>query len=160
MRRIEIAERPDWRESAEGLGFIFHTIDGEPYWDETAYYAFTLSQIENDLEAPTEDIHEMAMALVPEVLASEELLTRLAIPPRYWDYLAQSWKRGDPHLYGRMDLAYDGSGPAKLYELNYDTPTSLYEAAFFQWLWLEQQIKRGALPAASDQYNQIQDLLV
>ena len=160
MRRIAIAERPDWRETAESCGFVFHTIDGDPYWDETAYYAFSLEQIERDLEAPTEAIHEMAMALVPEVLASEELLTRLAIPQHYWDYLAQSWKRADAHLYGRMDLAYDGSAPAKLYELNYDTPTSLYESAFFQWIWLEQQIKRGVLPKHTDQFNQLQELLV
>ena len=56
------------------------------------------------------------------------LLERLAIPREYWDWIADSWRRGEPHLYGRMDLAYDGRGPAKLYELNYDTPTSLYEA--------------------------------
>ncbi|NEL41057.1 MAG: glutathionylspermidine synthase family protein, partial [Xanthomonas perforans] len=52
-----------------------------------------------------------------------------------------------------------GNGPAKLYELNYDTPTSLYESAYFQWLWLEQQIAAGALPKGTDQYNLIQDLL-
>jgi len=160
MRRIAIEERSDWRETASSYGFVFHTIEGEPYWDESAYYAFTLQQIEEDLEAPSEAIHEMAMALVPEVIASEELLSRLQIHPGYWDYLAESWKRGDPHLYGRMDLAYDGNGPAKLFELNYDTPTSLYESAFFQWIWLEQQIQRGALPKHTDQFNQIQELLV
>ena len=30
----------------------FHTIDGERYWDERAYYAFTLEQIEREIEAP------------------------------------------------------------------------------------------------------------
>ena len=39
MRRVEIAERPDWRASAEALGFRFHTIAGDTYWDEGAYYA-------------------------------------------------------------------------------------------------------------------------
>ena len=63
-------------------------------------------------------------------------------------------------MYKRQDLAYAGDGPAKLFELNYDTPTSLYEAAFFQWVWLEQQKERGLLPEAADQYNLIQDLLV
>jgi len=160
VKRIHIGERTDWRQTADQYGFRFHTIDGEPYWDESAYYAFTLEQIERDIEAPTEEIHEMAMALVAEVVGSEQLLTRLAIPQRYWDWIAQSWRSGEPHLYGRMDLAYDGHGPAKLYELNYDTPTSLYESAFFQWLWLEQQIERGALPRGTDQFNLIQELLV
>lgn len=159
MRRLRVEPRPDWRAQAESLGFHFHTIDGAPYWDESAYYAFTLRQVEDDLEAPTQALHDMAMALVDEVVASEQLLERLAIPRDYWDWIAQSWRARAPHLYGRMDLAYDGTGPAKLYEFNYDTPTSLYESAYFQWLWLEQQIGRGVLPANADQYNRIQELL-
>src|SRR5436190_16363392 len=123
MRRLAIAERADWRETANRLGFRFHTIDGKPYWDEHAYYAFTLAQIENDLEEPTAELHAMAFGLVDEIVASQELMEQLAIPEPYRDWIAQSWRQRDPHLYGRMDLAYDGSGPAKLYELNYDTPT-------------------------------------
>ena len=160
MQRIAIEERPDWRKSAEELGFRFHTIDGEPYWDETAYYAFSLEQVENDLEDPTAELHQMAMSLVDEVAGSQELMEKLAISEPYRDWIAQSWRDREPHLYGRMDLAYDGKGPAKLYELNYDTPTSLYEAAFFQWVWLDRQKERGLLPDRADQYNQIQDLLV
>ncbi|MEY2161345.1 glutathionylspermidine synthase family protein [Rhodanobacter sp. FW106-PBR-LB-2-11] len=160
MERIPIVPRADWQHTAEAHGFRFHTIDGEPYWDETAYYAFSLRQVERDIEDPTAEIHQMAMALVGDVLRSEELLAKLAIPASHWDWIADSWRQGQPHLYGRMDLAYDGTGPAKLYELNYDTPTSLYEAAFFQWVWLEQQIERGALPKGTDQFNSIQDKIV
>jgi glutathionylspermidine synthase len=94
------------------------------------------------------------------VVRSEELLARLRIPANYWDWIAASWQRGERHLYGRMDFAYSGKGHAKLLELNYDTPTSLYEAAYFQWLWLEDQIRAGQLPEHADQYNAIQDLLI
>lgn len=160
MRRLAIAERPQWRRQAEEHGFDFHTIDGQAYWDESAYYAFSLQQIENDIEAPTEAIHQMAMALVDEVVDSERLLTQLAIPPPYWSWIRDSWRQERRHLYGRIDLAYSGQGPAKLYELNYDTPTSLYESAFFQWLWLEEQIGLGALPAHADQFNSLQEQLV
>lgn len=160
MRRLEIAERPDWRASAEALGFRFHTIAGDTYWDERAYYAFTLEEIERDLEAPTGELHEMAMDLVAECVRDEALLKRLAIPEPYWNWIADSWRSAAPHVYGRMDLAYDGAGPAKLYEFNYDTPTSLYEAAFFQWHWFEEQRKRGVLPAHTDQYNLIQENLI
>lgn len=159
MQRVAIAERPDWTALAERLGFRFHTIDGERYWDESAYYAFSLEQIERDIEQPTRELHDMAMHLVDEAVRSEALMARLAIPERYRDWIRDSWLRGDPHLYGRMDLAYDGHGPAKLYEFNYDTPTALYEAAYFQWLWLEQQIGAGRLPAGADQYNRIQEAL-
>lgn len=87
-------------------------------------------------------------------------MERLAIPAPFRDWIAESWRRRDPHLYGRLDFAYDGNGPAKLYELNYDTPTSLYEAAFFQWQWLEDQRNRNALPQQADQFNSIHEALV
>ena len=38
MERISVKERHDWRQTAETHGFAFHTIDGKPYWDETAAY--------------------------------------------------------------------------------------------------------------------------
>ena len=59
MRRIACDERADWRETAERVGFVFHTIDGERYWDERAYYGFTLKEIERDFEAPTAEIDGM-----------------------------------------------------------------------------------------------------
>jgi len=157
MKRISVAERANWRAYAEEVGFNFHTFDGEPYWDETAYYQFSLQQIEDDLEAPTEELHQMTMDMVGDITRSEEMLTQLNIPRDYWSYIWNSWNKGEPHLYGRFDLVYDGTGPAKLLELNYDTPTSLFETGFFQWSWLEDQIKNGVLPAHADQFNSLHD---
>jgi glutathionylspermidine synthase len=160
MQRRELQPRPDWVATAERLGFDFHTIDGAPYWDESACYAFSLAEIEDRIEAPTQELHAMALDLVDAVLRDDELLGRLAIPETYWDWIAESWRARSPHLYGRMDLGYDGHGTARLYELNYDTPTALYEAAYFQWLWLEEQKERGGLPPEADQYNLIQESLI
>ncbi|HYF57214.1 MAG TPA: glutathionylspermidine synthase family protein [Salinarimonas sp.] len=160
MRRVAIPERPDWREVAEASGFGFHTLDGEPYWDETAYWAFTLEEIERDLEAPTAELHALCRELVGRVVGDERLLTRLAIPPAAWDTIRESWRREDPSLYGRFDLAYDGTGPAKLLEYNADTPTALYETGAFQWLWLEALRGTGALPAEADQFNSVHDRLI
>lgn len=159
MKRITINERANWRAYAEEVGFKFHTFDGEPYWDETAYYQFSLQQIEQDLEAPTEELHQMVMDMVGDITRSEEMLTLLNIPRDFWSYVWNSWNKGQPHLYGRMDLVYNGTGPAKLLELNYDTPTSLFETGFFQWVWLEDQINAGVLPAHADQFNSLQDKL-
>ena len=53
-----------------------------------------------------------------------------------------------PSLYGRLDLSFSGQGPAKLLEYNADTPTSIFEAAVFQWTWLEQAIERSIIPNA------------
>ncbi|MCW0463838.1 glutathionylspermidine synthase family protein [Xanthomonas sacchari] len=160
MKRIAIVERGDWRAQAAEYGFRFHTIDGQRYWDERAYYAFNLRQIERDLEDPSAELHAMAMGLLDEIVASEALMQRLAIPPAFRDWIADSWRRREPHLYGRLDLAYDGRGPAKLYELNYDTPTSLFESAFFQWQWLEDQRAQGRLPDKADQFNSIHEALL
>lgn len=159
MKKIRTTERPGWRSFAESVGFNFHTFDGEPYWDESAYYQFSMAQIEDDLEAPTEELHQMALSLVPDIINSEELLSKLDVPAQYWDWIRQSWHSQQPSLYGRMDLAYDGKGPAKLLELNYDTPTSLYETGFFQWVWLEDLMMRGQLPKHADQFNSLQDQL-
>jgi glutathionylspermidine synthase len=160
MRRVPIIERGDWRSQAAECGFRFHTIDGERYWDERAYYAFSLRQIENDLEDPSAELHAMAMDLVEEIVSREALMAQLAIPEPFRDWIAESWRRREGHLYGRLDFAYDGRGPAKLYELNYDTPTSLFEASFFQWQWLEDQREAGCLPADADQFNSIHETLV
>ena len=64
MQRIVCPERDDWRATAESAGFDFHTIDGERYWDERAYYAFTLDEIEREIEAPTGEIDAMCLELV------------------------------------------------------------------------------------------------
>ncbi|MEX3314099.1 glutathionylspermidine synthase family protein [Sulfitobacter sp. PS-8MA] len=160
MQKIDLPERPDWRDHAQEVGFTFADMHGEPYWDETSAYAFTLEQIENDLEDPATELHAMCRAAVAEIVASEELMDHLAIPDAHRDLVAASWRDDDPEIYGRFDFAYDGEGPAKLLEYNADTPTSLYESAAFQWQWLEDQLKADVLPQGSDQFNGIHEALV
>lgn len=160
MLRVPCSERPDWQQSANEYGFHFHTLYGEPYWDESAYYQFSLKQIEDDLEAPTAELHQMCLHVVERVVKDEQLLQRFQIPELYWDLIARSWYEREPSLYSRIDLTYNGQGPAKLLENNADTPTSLYETGFWQWLWLEQQVDRGQLPRQSDQFNSLQEQLI
>jgi len=160
MQRIACDERADWQQKAAEVGFVFHTIEGERYWDERAYYAFTLAEIERDIEAPTAELDGMCRELASRAIADERILRRLAIPERYWNYIAASWKRGEPSLYGRFDLRYDGRGPAKLLEYNADTPTSLFETGVFQWLWLEDAAARAIVPKDADQYNSVHEALI
>lgn len=160
MLRMPIPERPHWRQQADEYGFKFHTLYGEPYWDESAYYQFTLKQIEQDIEDPTEEIHRMCLDVVERVVNDEVLLKKFQIPSLYWQPIIDSWNRKDPSLYSRIDLTYNGQGPAKLYENNADTPTSVYETGFWQWLWLADSAKRGFLGRSADQFNSLQDKLV
>lgn len=160
MQRIKLSSRPDWQAKAEAVGFTWHHDSGQPYWDEGAAYEFSMAEIEDGIEAPTAELQSMCLALVDEVVQSEKLMARLEIPEPMRDYVADSWKRKEPSLYGRFDLAYDGRSPAKLYEYNADTPTSVYETAVFQWLWLEDQIAAGVLPSEADQFNSLHEKLV
>ena len=159
MRRITLDPRNDWRAKADAIGFVYKDTDGEAYWDESAAYAFTLREIDNDIEPVAAELHAMCLDLVDEVVRDAALLTRLAIPAAQHELVADSWRTRQPSLYGRFDLAYDGQLPPKLYEYNADTPTSVFECATFQWLWLEELIGTGALPANADQFNSLFDKL-
>jgi glutathionylspermidine synthase len=160
VQRRTVPERPDWRAQAEQVGFVFHTIDGEPYWDERACYAFTLDEIEQQIEDPSQELAELCYQAVGEVLKDSELMQRMRIPAPAWDYIATTWQRGDKDLYGRFDFRYDGTGPSKMLEFNADTPTALFEAAYFQWAWLEGAREQGIVPAEADQFNSIQETLI
>jgi glutathionylspermidine synthase len=160
MQRLPCPERSDWRQTAAETGFDFHTIDGERYWDERACYAFTLDEIERQIEAPTAEIDAMCLELVGVAVDDEEYLRRLKIPEAFWPLIAESWYRDEASLYGRLDLSFDGRSPARLLEYNADTPTSIFEAAVFQWTWLEQAIERHIIPARADQFNSIHERLI
>ncbi|NNU35280.1 glutathionylspermidine synthase family protein [Rhizobium sophorae] len=160
MKRITLPARPDWLDKARAVGFGFHVMYGEPYWLDDAAYTFTLDEIEMQIEGPSQELHDMCMDLVGDIVGSEEALDRLAIPEDLRDVVQRSWQRRDRHLYGRFDLAYDGTGPAKLLEYNADTPTSVFETAYFQFNWLTDQVALGILPKEADQYNSLQESLV
>jgi glutathionylspermidine synthase len=160
VQRIPCRERDDWQATAEACGFDFHTIDGVRYWDERAFYAFTLAEIEDLIEAPTGEIDAMCRELCGSVVEDERHLKRLRIPEAFWPLIRDSWRRHDGSLYGRLDLSYGGSGAAKLLEYNADTPTSIFEAAVFQWTWLEQAIERRLLEGGADQFNSLHERLI
>src|SRR5215472_3401363 len=105
MQRIACPERDDLRKIAEACGFDFHTIDGERYWDERGYYAFTLEEIERDIEQATGEIDAMCLELVGRAIDDEHDLERLKIPQSYWPLISESWHHDDGSLYGRLDLS-------------------------------------------------------
>jgi glutathionylspermidine synthase len=160
MRRVSIAERPNWRQLADEYGFSYAMPDGQTYWDESVCYQFTLGEIEDDLEAATSEMVALCGELAGRAVRDEAYLKRLAIPESFWSFIETSWNRSDMSLYGRFDFVYGGNGPAKLLEFNADTPTAAYEAAVFQWLWLEDRIAAGKLPGDADQFNSLHDKLI
>ena len=160
MQRVPVAPRPDLERTAVDHGFERDEAGGVHYWDESVYYRFTLRQIEDDIERCGDDIEAMCHELLDRAVADDTVFRGLRIPESYWDYVAESWRRREKDLYGRMDFSYDGAGDAKLLEYNADTPTTLYESSEFQWLWLEQAAAMDLIPKESDQFNELyEDLL-
>src|SRR5204863_1260262 len=104
MRRIACAERNDWPTTAAASGFDFHSADGARYWDERAYYGFSLDEIERQIEAPTGEIDAMCLELVARATGDERLLRQLKIPESLWPFIAASWQGRDRSLCGRIDL--------------------------------------------------------
>jgi glutathionylspermidine synthase len=152
MERIITPPRFDWQEKVESYGMGFHTIEGQPYWDETAYYRFTSSEID-ELESATQELHEMSIKAAEHVITGR-LYDRLQISPDAVPLIEQSWENDGPSIYGRFDLAYDGHSPPKMLEYNADTPTALLEASVIQWFWLKERF-----PDA-DQFNSIHEKLI
>ncbi|MDO1580939.1 glutathionylspermidine synthase family protein [Rhizobium oryzicola] len=161
MIRRSSPVRPDLATRTADLGFEFAVgEDDSLYWDETIRYEFSLRQIEDDLEDPTTELWSLCQKLAGRAAHDQSILERLGIPRRLHWAVGNSFDHNAPSLYGRFDLAYDGDGPAKLLEFNADTPTSIYEAAVFQWHWLEDLKVSGALPSHADQFNSLHEALI
>ncbi len=152
MHRMAVEPRADWQRKVEALGLHFHTLGGEPYWDESACY--TLSKFEVDsIERATYALWEMCLELVQHVI-DNRMFGLFLFPPEFEEIVIRSWDEDWPSIYGRFDLAFDGVGPPKLLEFNADTPTGLVEASVAQWHWLKETDERG------DQFNSIHDRLL
>ncbi len=152
MRRITAPPRLGWQQAVEEIGFTYHTIDGDLYWDEAGWYEFTLPEIET-IEAATNRLHEMCLAAV-QLVFDQDRLSEFRIPPQFHDWVRASWDNDQPTVYGRFDLAWDGRSSPKMLEYNADTPTALFEAAVVQWNWLESR------HPGLDQFNSLHEELI
>ncbi|HEX4591455.1 MAG TPA: glutathionylspermidine synthase family protein [Gemmataceae bacterium] len=152
MERHTCTPRPDWQARVEGQGMAYHTIDEQPYWDESAFYQFRSSEID-EIEKATYALNELCLKAAEQIF-KQDRLAQFNIPPPFHDWLRQSWDRDELTVYGRFDFCYDGRSPPKLLEYNADTPTALLEAAVIQWFWM-----KDAHPDA-DQFNSIHEKLL
>lgn len=157
MKREIISPRANARARTLELGLLHTGTAEKPYWDERACYHFSESQI-LEIEQATAELHVMCMKAVQHVI-DHNLFDRLKIPAVMVPYIKQSWAQRDPFVYGRFDLAYDGSHPPKMLEYNADTPTSLIEASVIQYDWMVQKKAACQLPADADQFNFIHESL-
>ena len=160
MRRIVTPPRRDWPKLVEAQGLLFHSIDGVPYWDESAYYLFESREIDA-IEAATIELNRMCLEAVEHVIEAGRF-DDVGVPPDFHDFVAESWERDEHTIYGRFDLSFDGNGPPKLLEYNADTPTSLLEASVIQWFWAEalREAANDRMLKQFDQFNSIHERLI
>lgn len=152
MQRLSITPRNNWQQSVEDQGMAYHTIDGDVYWDESAYYQFSSAEIDT-LEAATTELQKMCIAAAEHII-DKRLYSTLKIPDHAIPLIEQSWHADEPSMLGRFDLAFDGVTPPKMLEYNADTPTALLEASVIQWFWLKDRFPD------SDQFNSIHEKLL
>ena len=150
MQRIFTTPRTNWQQKLEQVGFGFHSTD-MPYWDESAYYSFTLAEIEQ-IEKATAELNDLCLEAVQYII-DKQRYNDFRIPYNYRQLIEASWNDDDPSIYGRFDLAFK-NGEIKLLEFNADTPTSLFEAGIVQWYWLQD------FNSSKDQFNSIHEKLV
>jgi glutathionylspermidine synthase len=152
MKRHRITPRPDWQAKVEEIGLAYHSHEDSPYWDESAYYYFTSADI-TQFEEAARTLHKLCIDAA-EAIIQNDWWDRLSIPKAAIPIIKASWERDDFSLYGRFDVAYDGSGPPKLLEYNADTPTALVEASVGQWFWLQERFPKR------DQFNSLHERLI
>jgi len=150
MKRIKIQPRNSWQEKVEKIGFGFHSTN-VPYWDESAYYQFSMQEI-LDIEKATNELWEMCLNAVQFVI-DHGMYEQFKIPSWIVPLIEKSWNEDHPSIYGRFDFVVK-DGQIKMLEFNADTPTSLYETGIVQWYWLEDFDK------SADQFNSVHEKLV
>jgi glutathionylspermidine synthase len=164
MQRIAITPRDNWEQKVESQGLTFHTLEnGTPYWDESAAYQFTSTEIDT-LEAAGNQLQEMCLAAAQHII-DKKRYAELDIPEFAIEAIEWAWNNEPPALYGRFDLSWAGaqSGHApKLLEYNADTPTSLLEASVIQWHWLQDlsAMPQSLVSLKPDQFNSIHEKLI
>jgi glutathionylspermidine synthase len=128
MERRTIDPRPGWQQTVEEQGLIYpltrYPDDSlRPYWDESAYYVFSLPEVEA-LEEVVEELHRMCLAAADHIVTADRFADLGITEPRVAELVGEAWRRRAelPSVCGRFDLRYDGTGPAKLLEYNADTP--------------------------------------
>ncbi len=152
MERLRINPRKNWKTQLESIGFHFHTINNNAYWNEGACYYFKKNEIDQ-LKAASVEMEKLCLEVVDYVIR-HACYERLDITEHAWPLIESSWKNEEKAFYGRFDFSYDGVHPPKLLEYNADTPVCLLEASLVQDQWI-----RDVQPQ-SNQFNAVHDQLV
>jgi glutathionylspermidine synthase len=138
MQRIKTDVRPGYVQKLQDMGFTWHThTSGAPYWDESAYWSISGNEAEK-LQTGAREGYQMILDTIEFVISSGQLAL-FGYSAEQCAVIEKSWEESDsePTLYGRFDMAFDGTQP-KILEFNGDNPGSLFETAMVQRAWAQE----------------------
>ena len=159
MKRLRVKPRENYEERLTEVGFNYYNLksdDDTDYWQESVMYGFSEREIDF-IQVSTQELHNMAIDMVSRIVKSGDYPEYFELNDIAKELIEQSWRNGDPCMYGRFDLAYNGKD-LKMLEYNGDTPTSLLEGSIAQWDHIQEA--PGIPDELRDQYNLIDETLV
>ncbi|WP_212372933.1 glutathionylspermidine synthase family protein [Acetobacter persici] len=134
IRRVPATARQDWKTQADQIGYgYYRNEDGSEAWRESVRYELDHSAL-TLIRHTAQTLHQMCLSLVEDILRQPDGLDTFHIPRSMQDVVRKSWRRQDPFLIGRFDLAWCGGQP-RLIEYNADTPATVPESTRMQTLW-------------------------
>jgi glutathionylspermidine synthase len=156
MYRQTTTPREGFQETIASQGLVFYDTpqpDGRitKYWPEDAYYEFNDDEVVH-LEGVTANLYLMCIEAA-RFMASGEM-GNLGLTNGALHRIRESLESDPVSIYARFDLNFDGLGPAKMFEINGDTPTGLVESSVVQYYWLQDKFPY------LDQWNSLHERLV
>ena len=111
MKRERVRAPPNWRERCEGGG-LFLSLDGRHLLGRVRLLClYRWRRSTSSRRRPRSSIGCCLEAC--DHIVRERKFEAFAIPEPFVDFVADSWRDREPTLYGRFDLAWDGTRPAE-----------------------------------------------
>ena len=80
MKRLTCAPRQDWQKLVEEDGLVWHNANGQTYWLEGVYYAFTPEEI-HWIDTAKPDLYDLVIRLGDASVSNRgDCLDRVHIP--------------------------------------------------------------------------------
>ena len=153
MRRLTIDPRPNWQKRVEEYGLYYHTLRGEPYWDESACYQFTAYRSRHHRTG-----HPDPARHVPRTRAGGDRQAHVRPLPHSHGVrgVRHPVVGGSTSLRSTAGSTSPSTASARR-RCSSTTPTRrrrCVEASVAQWVWLKDVDERG------DQFNSIHERLI
>ncbi len=155
MQRHSTRPRPNWQEIVTIQGLTFHSssdeTDARPYWDESACYEFTSSEVDR-LEAAGNELQVMCLAAAQRVI-DQKRYTELEIPAEAMTSIDGHGSRNTRDLWSlRSSLEWRGTAQATGIQRRYayiSSGSCIHSV----------ELAKDVLPSA-DQFNPIHERLI